>query len=406
MQYCEKRAWLVLLGKAMLFIAGFMLIFGAARAEAAFAERAGSMSEIKAVRVSSSADKTRIVLDGTKEASYKVSVLSNPQRIVVDIQNAWLAPGVKKSTAIDSRFAKTVRIAQHDPSTVRVVVESSVGKNNYKVFPLKGGNTAFRIVLDFGNLGGSSSGSAIDFNPKPKPKDETAGSAEGTGNSTGDGTGTAADKNQGNAGGTDVVVKGEPVFTPGIKGKVIALDAGHGGSDVGAIGPTGVTEKGVTLRVALELQKLLVKEGATVIMTRSTDTEVSPKKAKASDIEELQARCDAGNDKNADIFISMHMDSFTNSSPSGTTGYYYVNGSKAGQRLARELAEGLVTELGTGNRGTKSCNFYVVKHTTMPAALIEMAFISNDKEERLMNSEAGIKKAAEGLLKGIRSFFG
>ena len=404
MQYCEKRAWLGLLGRAMLFIAGLVLIFGAAHAEAAFAERAGSMSEIKAVRVSNSADKTRIVLDGTKETSYKVSVLSNPQRIVVDIQNAWLAPDVKKSTTIDSRFAKAVRIAQHDPSTVRVVVESSVGKNNYKVFPLKGGSTAYRIVLDFGNLGGSSSGSAIDFNPKPKPKEEAAGSGVGTSGSTG--TDTATDKDKGNAGGTDVVVKGEPVFTPGIKGKVIALDAGHGGSDVGAIGPTGVTEKGVTLRVALELQKLLVKEGATVIMTRSTDTEVSPKKAKASDIEELQARCDAGNDKNADIFISMHMDSFTNSSPSGTTGYYYVNGSKAGQRLARELAEGLVTELGTGNRGTKSCNFYVVKHTTMPAALIEMAFISNDKEERLMNSEAGIKKAAEGLLKGIRSFFG
>ena len=404
MQYCEKRAWLGLLGRAMLFIAGLVLIFGAAHAEAAFAERAGSMSEIKAVRVSNSADKTRIVLDGTKETSYKVSVLSNPQRIVVDIQNAWLAPDVKKSTTIDSRFAKAVRIAQHDPSTVRVVVESSVGKNNYKVFPLKGGSTAYRIVLDFGNLGGSSSGSAIDFNPKPKPKEEAAGSGVGTSGSTG--TDTATDKDKGNAGGTDVVVKGEPVFTPGIKGKVIALDAGHGGSDVGAIGPTGVTEKGVTLRVALELQKLLVKEGATVIMTRSTDTEVSPKKAKASDIEELQARCDAGNDKNADIFISMHMDSFTNSSPSGTTGYYYVNGSKAGQRLARELAEGLVTELGTGNRGTKSCNFYVVEHTTMPAALIEMAFISNDKEERLMNSEAGIKKAAEGLLKGIRSFFG
>ena len=63
MQYCEKRAWLCLFRQAMLFIAGFMLIFGAAQAEAAgFAERAGSMSEIKAVRVSSSADKTRIVL--------------------------------------------------------------------------------------------------------------------------------------------------------------------------------------------------------------------------------------------------------------------------------------------------------------------------------------------------------
>lgn len=121
MQYCEKRAWLCLFRQAMLFIAGFMLIFGAAQAEAAgFAERAGSMSEIKAVRVSSSADKTRIVLDGTKETSYKVSILSNPQRIVVDIQNAWISPDLKKSTTIDSRFAKSVRIAQHDTSTVRV----------------------------------------------------------------------------------------------------------------------------------------------------------------------------------------------------------------------------------------------------------------------------------------------
>lgn len=150
MQYCEKRAWLCLFRQAMLFVAGFMLIFGAAQAEAAsFAERAGSMSEIKAVRVSSSADKTRIVLDGTKETSYKVSILSNPQRIVVDIQNAWISPDLKKSTTIDSRFAKSVRIAQHDTSTVRVVVESSMGKNNYKVFPLKGGSTAYRIVMDF-----------------------------------------------------------------------------------------------------------------------------------------------------------------------------------------------------------------------------------------------------------------
>ena len=362
MQYCEKRAWLCLFRQAMLFVAGFMLIFGAAQAEAAsFAERAGSMSEITAVRVSNSADKTRIVLDGTREASYKVSVLSNPQRIVVDIQNAWISPSLKKSTTIDSRFAKSVRIAQHDTSTVRVVVESSMGKNNYKVFPLKGGSTAYRIVMDFGNLGGSSSGAAIDFNPQPKPKDEDKGTASdsgsGTAGSTGEGTAIGGSTGSDTGSGKGTVTKGEPVFTPGLKGKIIALDAGHGGSDVGAIGPTGVTEKGVTLRVATELQKRLVKEGATVLMTRSTDTEVSPKKAKASDIEELQARCDVGNDQNADIFISLHMDSFTTSSPSGNTEYYYVNGSKAGQRLARTLSEGIVSALGTGNRGTKSCNF-------------------------------------------------
>ncbi len=371
-----------------------LLLWGQQGAEAAgFAQRAGSMSEITGIRVSTDADKTRIVVDGTKETEYKVSVISNPQRIIIDIQNAWVSPNVKKATNIDSRFAKAVRIAQHDSSTVRVVVESSMGKNNYKVFALKGGTTAYRVVMDFGKVGGGSKNSGIDFNPQPKP-DTSSSSTTGSNTNKGDTVGTTPS-------GTST----EPAFTPGLKGKIIALDAGHGGSDTGAIGPTGVTEKGVTLRVAKALQKLLQAEGATVLMTRTTDTEVSPKKANASDVEELQARCDVGNDGNADIFISMHMDSFTNSTPSGTTGYYYTKGSKAGQRLAQYLSEGVVTALGTGNRGTKSCNFYVVKHTDMPATLVEMAFISNDKEEKLMNSEAGINRAAEGLLNGLRRFF-
>lgn len=372
-----------------------LLLWGQQGAEAAgFAQRAGSMSEITGIRVSTDADKTRIVVDGTKETEYKVSVISNPQRIIIDIQNAWVSPNVKKATNIDSRFAKAVRIAQHDSSTVRVVVESSMGKNNYKVFALKGGTTAYRVVMDLGKVGGGSKNSGIDFSPQPKP--DTSAS-----NNTNKGEKVENPPSVTTPSGTTT----EPVFTPGLKGKIIALDAGHGGSDTGAIGPTGVTEKGVTLRVAKALQKLLQAEGATVLMTRTTDTEVSPKKANASDVEELQARCDVGNDGNADIFISMHMDSFTNSTPSGTTGYYYTKGSKASQRLAQYVSEGVVTALGTGNRGTKSCNFYVVKHTDMPATLVEMAFISNDKEEKLMNSEAGINRAAEGILNGLRRFF-
>lgn len=393
MQFCEKRAWMRLLAQAMLFIAGFMLVFGSMHAEAAtFAERKASMAEVKAVRVSNSSEKTRIVVDATKETTYKVSVLSNPQRIVVDISNAWVGADVKKTTTIDSRFAKSVRVAQFDASTVRIVVESSMGKNNYKVFPLKGGSTAYRVVMDFGAISSSSSSSNINFNPKPK-KDEAS---EVSNN----------DKNNGNDETTIIAPKNEPTFTPGIRGKIIAIDAGHGGSDVGAIGPTGVTEKSVTLRIAQELQKQLITEGATVVMTRTTDTEVSPKKANASDIEELQARCDVGNEKNADIFISIHMDSFTTSTPSGTTGYYYASGTQAGQRLAKYVSEGVVANLGTGNRGNKSCNFYVVKHTDMPATLVEVAFISNDKEEKLLNSDAGIEKAAEGIVNGIRKFFG
>ncbi len=399
MQYCVKKSSLGYLCRLLLFIAGCMMMWGTMTAQAAgFAERAGSMSEIKAVRVSTASDKTRIVVDGSKETTYKVSVLSNPQRIVVDIQNAWLSPDVKKSTAIDSRFAKTVRIAQHDNSTVRVVVESTMGKNNYKVFALQGGSSAYRLVMDFGNLGSSSKNSGIDFNPQPKT--DTTSST-----STSSNTSTGISQDSSSSAGTTVESDREPTFSAGLQGKIIALDAGHGGSDVGAIGPTGVTEKGVTMRVAQALKKLLTSEGATVLMTRDTDTEVSDKKANASDVEELQARCDVGNDGNADIFVSMHMDSFTSGGPSGTTGYYYSQGSKASQRLAKYVSEGVVEKLGITNRGTKSCNFYVVKHTDMPATLVEIAFISNEKEEKLMNSEEGISKAAEGILEGLRKFF-
>ena len=394
MEYCNKIGGKKIWASMVMLLTICLLLWGSQGAEAGeFAQRAGSMSEITGIRVNTDADKTRIVVDGTKETEYKVSVISNPQRIIIDIQNAWVSPNVKKSTTIDSRFAKAVRIAQHDSSTVRVVVESSMGKNNYKVFALKGGTTAYRVVMDFGKIGGGSKNSGIDFNPQPKP-DTSGSSTTGSNTNKGDTVGTTPS-------GTTT----EPVFTPGLKGKIIALDAGHGGSDTGAIGPTGVTEKGVTLRVAKALQKLLQAEGATVLMTRTTDTEVSPKKANASDVEELQARCDVGNEGNADIFISLHMDSFTNSTPSGTTGYYYTKGSRASQRLAQYVSEGVVTALGTGNRGTKSCNFYVVKHTDMPATLVEMAFISNDKEEKLMNSEAGINRAAEGILNGLRRFF-
>ena len=345
MEYGKEIDGNKILSALVMLLTMCLLLWGQQGAEAAgFAQRAGSMSEITGIRVSTDADKTRIVVDGTKETEYKVSVISNPQRIIIDIQNAWVSPNVKKSTTIDSRFAKAVRIAQHDSSTVRVVVESSMGKNNYKVFALKGGTTAYRVVMDFGKVGGGSKNSGIDFNPQPKP--DTSGS-----NNTNKGETVETTPSGTTPSGTTT----EPVFTPGLKGKIIALDAGHGGSDSGAIGPTGVTEKGVTLRVAKALQKLLQAEGATVLMTRTTDTEVSPKKANASDVEELQARCDVGNDGNADIFISMHMDSFTNSTPSGTTGYYYTKGSKASQRLAQYVSEGVVTALGTGNRGTKSC---------------------------------------------------
>ena len=141
-------------------------------------------------------------------------------------------------------------------------------------------------------------------------------------------------------------------------------------------------------------------------MTRDTDTEVSPKGANASDIEELQARCDVANQNASDVFVSIHMDSFSSGAAKGTTGYYYSLGSQKSRDLADKVRSGVIDQIGTQSRGTQSCNFYVVKHTDMPATLVEVAFISNPTEEQLLDSEDGIKRAAQGIVDGIADFFG
>ena len=429
-----------------------------------FGERVEGLTEITGVRVSSSQDKTRIVVDAKAPVTYRTMVLKNPGRVVVDIKDAWLSPQAKRELAVSGSFVSRARVAQFDQRTVRVVVETTVGKDNYKVFSLTGGPVPGRVVLDFGRVGPDSAGVTIALpdvkaptepaapqtkptkpqTPQTKPQTQqtpqTKPQAPQTKPQTQQTPQTKPQAPQTKPAETKPVeTKPEEQQTPqdaeqaaqetaadtpgeqpatesstdagiaaitGLAGHSITIDAGHGGNDSGAIGPTGVTEKSVTLRVALALQKILASEGATVYMTRTTDTEVSPKGADASDIEELQARCDVANQHDSDIFISIHMDSFTNGAAKGTTGYYYALGSKKSRDLADKVRAGVIDQIGTSSRGTQSCNFYVVKHTDMPATLVEVAFISNPTEEKLMNSEDGVQKAAQGIADGIADFFG
>ena len=387
-----------------------------ASAASDFGDRVAGMAEIRNVRVGNTADKTRIVIDADRTVSFKQFTLKNPDRVVIDIPNAWMAKGIKIPKA-SSRFVGGVRIAQHDPTTVRIVVENKVGSSNYKAFTLK---KPMRVVLDFGNIGPDTSQATIavpgvqkpqaqqpkpqEQKPKPqaqKPKPQTQTSstkpAEEAAKDQPSQQPTAKDEDQ-----TDEEIQN----LTSLQGRKITIDPGHGGNDSGAIGPTGIMEKSITLRISNELRRLLVAQGAEVTMTRTTDTEVSPKHAKASDIEELQARCDVANRHNSDIFISIHMDSFTNGAAKGTTGYYYALGSKKSRDLADKVRAGVIDQIGTPSRGTQSCNFYVVKHTDMPATLVEVAFISNPTEEKLMNSEDGVQKAAQGIADGIADFFG
>ena len=190
----------------------------------------------------------------------------------------------------------------------------------------------------------------------------------------------------------------------GVEGRTIVLDAGHGGSDSGAVGPNGISEKSVTLAVTKKLEAILSESGANTVMTRTDDVDVYAPDDTAA--EELQARCDvANNTPGADVFVSIHCNAFSSPAAHGMETYYYAP-SASGLRLASLLNEELEQAGGLFNRGVKTANFYVIKHTNMPASLVELAFITNPKEEALLADEEYQQKLANALAKAIARFFG
>lgn len=188
----------------------------------------------------------------------------------------------------------------------------------------------------------------------------------------------------------------------GLKGKKITLDAGHGGSDPGAIGASGTREKDVTLKITKKVQELLKKKGAKVSMTRTGDKDVYG--PNASDVQELQARVDVAEDNDADAFISIHINSSTNKNVGGFSSYYYPKTSNDA-RLAQAVQDRLVKNFGLDDLGIRKANFYVNKRCTMPSTLLELAFISNPKEEKLMKSNWYINKLAKSIADGIEDYF-
>ena len=342
---------------------------------------ASDMATIKDLRVSDKKDKVRIVVDADKEVDYQSFVLSSPERIVVDLSDAVLAKGIDKEIKIGSKYAKKVRIAQFKPNVVRVVVETNVKRSGYDIFGIAGGSEPYRVAMDFGNLSGNSSSSSSNKIEEYEDNDKN--------------------KNDDYTVNKDFNIDKDAKKI--LSGKKITIDPGHGGNDSGAIGPTGLNEKTSTLRIGLNVAEMLKQSGAKVYITRKTDREVAPQPA--TDVEELQARADVANKTKSDIFVSIHLDSFTSPSAQGTTGYYYVNGSRASEQLATYIKEGVIEQIGTFDRGTKTSNFYVVKHTTMPATLLEVAFISNPDEEAILKSEDGMKKIAQGIFNGIVRYF-
>lgn len=187
-----------------------------------------------------------------------------------------------------------------------------------------------------------------------------------------------------------------------VKNKIITIDPGHGGSDSGAVGPNGYTEKEGAFAISQKVASILNQSGAKVVMTRDSDVDVYGPNASARN--ELQARVDVGNNANSDIFVSIHCNAFVNPAANGTQTFYYGS-SYQGQRLAQSIQEKMIEANGLRDRGISTCDFYVVKHSYMPAVLIETAFITNYDEEALLSDDEWQTTMAKAIAEGINEYF-
>ena len=201
---------------------------------------------------------------------------------------------------------------------------------------------------------------------------------------------------------TKIVGNGNFRTSGGLSGKIITLDAGHGGSDPGAIGSDGTKEKNITLAITKAVKELLEKKGAKVYMTRTTDVDVYG--PNASDADELQARVNVGEKYNSDLFVSLHINSSVNKNVGGFSTYYYPKTSND-LRIAKSIQDQLTANFGVDDLGVRQANFYVIKRISMPATLVEMCFISNERELVLMKGKWFQNKTARLIAAGIEKYF-
>lgn len=179
----------------------------------------------------------------------------------------------------------------------------------------------------------------------------------------------------------------------------IMVDPGHGGYDPGAIGSSGLREADVNLAVALVMADKLRIAGQEVRLTRESD-QVDWERG-----EDLATRCALANSWGADYFVSIHANKYINPAANGTETYCYRFGGQ-GEQLARAIQAELIQAAGLTDRGVKQANFAVLAGTRMPAVLVELAFLSNSKEEKLLADPAFQEVCAQAVANGLLSFLG
>ena len=385
---------------------------------------AGPRVQVRNIRYWNAKNYTRVVLDLESEVEFQKGRVANPDRIFFDLFNTEVSTVLSgKSFDVEDGLLNRIRVAENRSGVTRVVLEVT-GAEDYSVFSLP---NPFRLVVDIRGP------ARAELAQKETPPAAAPAPAAAT---------TAPPAT--NAGAT--LPQPPPVPQPtregnhtltralGLKVGRIVIDPGHGGHDTGTIGPTGFMEKDLSLDVARRLGKLLEEQfGAEVIYTREDDTYVP-----------LENRTALANEKQADLFLSIHANSSRKSAVRGIETFYLnvTNDPEAlelasrenalaqtsvhelqdivrkitrneklaeSRELARGIQESLYKELRKQSReiksrGVKQAPFVVLIGANMPSVLAEVAFLSNREDEQLLKSPQGRQAVAEALLAGMTDY--
>ncbi len=340
-----------------------------------FSSFAAGAVDVTDIRYWSYPEYTRVVISLTDQTEFTQKRLSNPDRLYFDLRNSRINTEIKKNISVSNEMLKSVRAGQFDSSTVRVVLDLEK-ITDYKIVNLE---DPARIIID---------------------------------------------------------IYGKVTFS---EKKRIVIDAGHGGHDPGAVGPNKLYEKDVVLDIALKLRDLLAKNpNFEIFLTRDKDVFIP-----------LEQRTAIANSKNADLFVSIHANASPHSAAKGIETYMlnWTNSEESMKVAARENAISLkkmrqmnkkemdsldmiLNDLSRENKrdesiklanyiqknlvsdlhrdynhivdlGVKQALFYVLFGAKMPSVLVEVSFISNPLEEKLLSKDAYRGNLAKSISEGI-----
>jgi len=192
-----------------------------------------------------------------------------------------------------------------------------------------------------------------------------------------------------------------PTIATPTTNQVVIIDAGHGGFDPGAIGATGSKEDEINLAIALKLQKFIEQNGGIAVMTRVENEGVGSTKKEDMTVRKMIRDSSQGN-----VFISIHLNSFPQESCKGAQSFY-ANDENS-KMLAEKIQKNMVDLLDPGNArvAKKLTDVYLLKNITIPSVIIECGFLSNSREEQLLQDSEYQSKVAMAIYLGVNEYFG